>query len=76
MPKRAAFEILFAGEAWEPSCCAAIVNIADEDDLDSLLLAHSARFQKLLAQADAGISRKGGVPIAEIKRRLAAIKPE
>lgn len=53
---------------------AAIVNIANEDDLDSLLLAHSPRFQKLLAQADRGISRKGGIPMAEIKRRLTTMK--
>lgn len=53
---------------------AAIVNIASEDDLDSLLLAHSPRFQRLLADADASIDRSGGLPLAEIKRRLAAMK--
>ena len=52
---------------------AASVNIANEDDLDSLLLAPSPGFQKLLAQANEGISRKGGIPLAEVKRRLATI---
>ena len=50
---------------------AAIVPIEDEDDLDSLMLAHSPRFQKLLADADERIKRSGGIPLAEVKRRLA-----
>ncbi len=54
---------------------AAIINIADEEDLDSLMLAHSPRFQKLLADANARIDKKGGIPLAEIKRRLAALRP-
>jgi prevent-host-death family protein len=51
---------------------AAIITIQDEDDLDSLMLAHSPRFQKLLADADERVRRTGGIPLAEVKRRLAA----
>jgi prevent-host-death family protein len=51
---------------------AAIITIQDEDDLDSLMLAHSPRFQKLLADADERIRSTGGIPLAEVKRRLAA----
>ncbi len=51
---------------------AAIITIEDEDDLDSLMLAHSPRFQKLLADADERVRRTGGLPLAEVKRRLAS----
>ena len=54
---------------------AAIINIADEEDLDSLMLAHSPRFQKLLTEANGRIDKKGGIPMAEIKRRLARLRP-
>ena len=50
---------------------AAIISVEDEDDLDSLMLAHSPRFQKLLAEADERVRRSGGIPLAEVKRRLA-----
>ena len=49
---------------------AAIISVEDEDDLDSLMLAHSPRFQKLLADADERVRRSGGIPLAEVKRRL------
>jgi hypothetical protein len=44
----------------------------DEEDLDSLILAHSPRFQKLLAEADERVRRTGGISLAEVKQRLAA----
>jgi hypothetical protein len=37
-----------------------------------LILVHSPRFQKLLAEADERVRRTGGIPLAEVKRRLAA----
>ena len=42
----------------------AIMNSANEHDLHSLMSTQLSRFQKLLTQANKGISRRGGIPMA------------
>ncbi len=49
---------------------AMIVAISDEDDLDSMLLAHNPRFVQLLEEARQRVRVSGGVPLAEFRRRL------
>ncbi len=51
---------------------AMLIAIEDEDDLDSLLLAHDARFVELLETARQRVRVTGGVPLAEFRRRLEA----
>jgi len=50
---------------------AMIISIADEDDLDSLLLAHNPRFVQLLEAARQRVRVTGGVPLAEMRQRTA-----
>jgi prevent-host-death family protein len=50
---------------------AMIISIDDEDDLDSLLLAHNPRFVQLLEAARQRVHVAGGVPLAEMRRRTA-----
>ncbi len=49
---------------------AMIIPIEDEDDLDSLLLAHNPRFVQLLEAARQHVRVTGGVPLAEMRRRI------
>jgi prevent-host-death family protein len=51
---------------------AMIISIADEDDLDSLLLAHNPRFVQLLEEARRRVQIGGDVSLAEFRRRLEA----
>lgn len=51
---------------------AMLIGIGDEDDLDSLLLAHNPRFLQLLEEARQRVRVTGGIPIAEFRRRLEA----
>lgn len=52
---------------------AALIAIQDEEDLDSLLLAHHPRISQLLEQAYARVQKGRGIPSAqffsELKRR-------
>ena len=50
---------------------AMIISIDDEDDLDSLLLAHNPRFVQLLEAARQRVRVTGGVPLAEMRQRTA-----
>jgi len=50
---------------------AMIISIDDEDDLDSLLLAHNPRFVHLLEAARQRVRVTGGVPLAEMRQRTA-----
>jgi len=50
---------------------AMIISIGDEDDLDSLLLAHNPRFVHLLEAARQRVRVTGGVPLAEMRQRTA-----
>ena len=50
---------------------AMIIGITEEDDLDSLLLAHNPRFVQLLDEARTRIQMIGGVPLAEFRQRVA-----
>lgn len=49
---------------------AMIIPIEDEDDLDSLLLAHNPRFIQLLEEARQRVHSTGGVPLTEFRQRL------
>ncbi|MCU0500978.1 MAG: type II toxin-antitoxin system Phd/YefM family antitoxin [Anaerolineae bacterium] len=49
---------------------AMIIAIDDEDDLDSLLLAHNPRFVQLLEAARQRVRVTGGVSLAEMRRRV------
>lgn len=49
---------------------AMIISIDDEDDLDSLLLAHNPRFVQLLEAARQRVRVTGGVSLAEMRRRV------
>jgi len=49
---------------------AMIIPIEDENDLDSLLLAHKPRFIQLLEEARQSVRSSGGIPLAEFRRRL------
>jgi len=49
---------------------AVLVSVTDQDDLDSILLACSPRFQKLLERSNRQIDRTGGIPHDEFWRRV------
>ncbi len=49
---------------------AVLVSVSDQDDLDSILLACSPRFQKLLERSNRQIDRTGGIPHDEFWRRV------
>ena len=49
---------------------AVLVSVADQDDLDSILLACSPRFQKLLERSNRQIDRTGGIPHDEFWERV------
>ncbi len=49
---------------------AMLIAIEEEDDLDSLLLAHNPRFVQLLEEARQRVRITGGVSLAEFRRRL------
>ena len=49
---------------------AMIISIDDEDDLDSLLLAHNPRFVQLLEAARQRVRVTGGVSLAEMRQRV------
>lgn len=51
---------------------ALLIAIEEEDDLDSLLLAHNPRFVQLLEEARQRVRVTGGVSLAEFRRRLEA----
>jgi prevent-host-death family protein len=51
---------------------AMIIAIEDEDDLDSLLLAHDTRFQQMLEEARQRVGNAGGMPLSELRRRIEA----
>lgn len=51
---------------------AMIISIADEDDLDSLLLAHNPRFVQLLEEARRRVQTNGGISLADFRRQLEA----
>ena len=49
---------------------AVLVSVTDQDDLDSILLACSPRFQKLLERSNRQIEKTGGIPHDEFWRRV------
>jgi prevent-host-death family protein len=55
---------------------AMIIAIEDEDDLDGLLLVHNPRFVQLLEEARQRVHVGGGIPLDELRHRLAASDSE
>lgn len=51
---------------------AMIIAIEEEDDLDSLLLVHNPRFLQLLEEARQRVRVTGGIPLSDLRRRLAS----
>lgn len=51
---------------------AMIIPIEDDDDVDSLLLAHHPRFRQLLEDARERVRRDGGMSLSELRRRVEA----
>jgi len=51
---------------------AMIIAIEDEEDLDSLLLAHHPRFREMLEEARQRVHATGGIPLSELRRRVEA----
>ena len=49
---------------------AVLVSVTDQDDLDSILLACSPRFQKLLERSNRQIEKTGGIPHDEFWKRV------
>ena len=49
---------------------AVLVAVADQDELDSILLACSPRFQKLLERSNRQIDKTGGIPHDEFWKRV------
>jgi prevent-host-death family protein len=55
---------------------AMIIAIEDEDDLDSLLLAHNQRFVQLLEEARQRVRMTGGITLAEFRRQVETTQVE
>ena len=51
---------------------AVLVSVANDDELESILLACSPRFQKLLERSDRQIDQSGGISHDEFWRRAGA----
>ncbi|MBX2998630.1 MAG: type II toxin-antitoxin system Phd/YefM family antitoxin [Caldilineaceae bacterium] len=49
---------------------AMLIAIKDEDDLDSLLLAHDQRFLRLLEEARQRVRATGGLSLAEMRQQV------
>jgi prevent-host-death family protein len=49
---------------------AMLIAIKDEDDLDSLLLAHDQRFLRLLEEARQRVGATGGLSLAEMRQQV------
>jgi prevent-host-death family protein len=49
---------------------AMLIAIKDEDDLDSLLLAHDQRFVRLLEEARQRVGATGGLSLAEMRQQV------
>ena len=52
--------------------CAALVHLAEDEDMESFMLSHSPRFLKLLDRAADNTRRKGGTRLSELMRKLPA----
>ena len=51
---------------------AVLLAVTDDDELERLVLAHSPKFQALLAKSDRQIDETGGIPHDEFWREVAA----
>jgi prevent-host-death family protein len=48
--------------------CAALVHLAEDEDMESFMLSHSPRFLKLLDRAAERTRREGGTPLSELEK--------
>lgn len=51
---------------------AMLISITEEEDLDSLLLAHNPRFVQLLEEARQRVRITGGTPLAAFRQQIEA----
>lgn len=50
--------------------CAALVHLAEDEDMESFMLSHSPRFLALLDRAAAKTREKGGVSLSALRKKL------
>ncbi len=50
--------------------CAALVHVAEDEDMESFMLSHSPRFLALLDRAAEKTREKGGVSLSTLKKKL------
>lgn len=50
--------------------CAALVHLAEDEDMESFMLSHSPRFLKLLDRAADNTQRVGGTSLSELMKSL------
>ena len=52
--------------------CAALVHLAEDEDMESFMLSHSPRFLKLLDEAAERTRQTGGTPLSALMKELRA----
>ncbi len=50
--------------------CAALVHLAEDEDMESFMLSHSPRFLALLDRAAENARQKGSVPLSALRKEL------
>ncbi len=50
--------------------CAALVHLAEDEDMESFMLSHSPRFLELLDQAAKNTKETGGVSLSALQKKL------
>ena len=50
--------------------CAALVHLAEDEDMESFMLSHNPRFLRLLDRAAERTERQGGTPLSELAKTL------
>jgi len=55
--------------------CAALVHLAEDEDMESFMLSHSPRFLKLLDRAAERMRREGGTPLSELAKEVRLPRP-
>jgi prevent-host-death family protein len=50
--------------------CAALVHLAEDEDMESFMLSHNPRFLKLVDRAAERMRREGGTPLNELAKAV------
>lgn len=50
--------------------CAALVHLAEDEDMETFMLSHSPRFLELVDRAAERTREKGGTPLGQLVKRL------